>query len=513
MAEQKDLRYSERGAKAPKQTISRLAFLLAGLLIAVTSISLLFVGFVASQASTEQAIRNEEKLFETTLQNRIKHNIHEQLSIARLDATVENIVLNFNYDFVRENIGRLWRDFRYDRSLVVSGEGLILAETFGDYTHITRRSLSETPEFMPVLDAARELYRKNRVRVPGGFSYRSLQGLSTDDFAVTHFVEIDGKPALLTALPIIPDKETVHLPAGNPTILLSAKFIERAFLTELNSQLAYDQMTFSRSTDLGPGMPGLLVKDIKGQPFGTFTWAGSGYGDAIWQTVVPVIFLLSIALGVLAFGIAWQIGKLTKSLQASESQNRYLALHDTLSGLANRLHFNRTLASSVANLRARPFAIVHCDLDKFKTVNDTHGHAAGDLVIKTVAERMKKAVGRDGLSYRVGGDEFIVLTWTLLDRKGLRDLADRMITSVSASIKLPDGADADIGLSVGISIAPKDGRDGETLAAAADAALYYAKQNGRGHMIFARDLPALKKVGAGEDVALMPRMLKSSSAA
>lgn len=182
-------------------------------------------------------------------------------------------------------------------------------------------------------------------------------------------------------------------------------------------------------------------------------WNSQTVGESIWPTIIPVIVLLSVALGALAFGIAWRIGQLTSSLQASESQNRYLALHDSLSGLANRLQFNRVLESSVKTLPGKPFAVIHCDLDKFKAVNDTYGHAAGDKVITTMAERLTKVIGKPGLVCRIGGDEFMVIYRGPVDRPSLNTLSQALVVAGSKPIQLPEGDVANIGLSIGIAVA------------------------------------------------------------
>ena len=491
-------RHTDSGPGLSRHHISRLAFLLAGLLIAVTAASLLFVGYVASMASDEQAIRNERRLFNSVLQDRTRLIIHEQMTVARNDESVRNIVLNFDFNYVREQLGNLWSNHGHDRSLIISADNKILAESFSNYTHITRRSLEDTPSLLPLIAEARKRFEKNKVRVPGGYSYRSLQGLSESEYAAVDYVELDGKPAIMAALPIFPDKETVSLPEEGPTLILSGHFIDETFVKNLNSQLSFREMTFSQVTVASPTDAAHVVDSIEGTSLGSFRWVSENRADTIWPTVIPVILLLSIALAFLAFGIAWRIGRLTTSLQASERQNRYLALHDTLSGLANRLQFNRALANAVKSLPDKRFAIVHCDLDRFKAVNDSHGHAAGDAVIKEVARRMKVAVGENDLVARVGGDEFMIIMRSTTDRTRLRKLSNELIAAISSPISLPGGEDATIGLSIGISIAPDQGVDGEELVAASDAALYFSKEQGRGRMVFARDLPALQSAAAIE---------------
>lgn len=497
-----DRRYSDREGSPPRQHISKLAFLLAGILIAVTSASLLFVGYVASQASDRQAIANEKRLFQHTLENQKHQMIREQLKVSHSDQSVRHIVQTFDYDFVRDQIRGLWKDYSYNKVLIIASGNQVFAESFEDYTHIINRPLNETPGYLPLVDKARALYMSNRVRIPGGYSHRSLQGLEPPQYAAIGFIEIDDKPALATAMPIVPDQDTVTLPAGQPVILVAAKFIDDDMLAGLNAQLSFIDLTFLRDVIAAPDSPSHFVRDANGKPLGSFSWESRALGSSIWPTVIPIVLALSLLLAVLAFGIAWRIGRLTSSLQASERQNHHLAMHDTLSGLANRLQFNRVLKSATAKLPASPFAIIHCDLDKFKSVNDTYGHAAGDTVIKAVAQRMTEIVGKGGLVARLGGDEFVILYRAFTDHGRLTLLSGQLIGAVEAPIPLENGEVAEIGLSIGIVTAPDCGSTPEGLMAAADDALYYSKENGRGQAAFAGDLKrlfAMSLTGAEDD--------------
>ncbi|WP_460087035.1 diguanylate cyclase [Roseibium sp. LAB1] len=480
-------RYSDQTAKIPRQQISRLAFLLAGLLIAVTSVSLLFVGFVASQASRQQAIANEERLFRGTLADHLRTIVREQIGIASSDESVLKLVRNFDPDYVRNSFDTLWSTYRHSKVMLISGDGNVLAESFADYTHIIRRPISETPELEVIHEKLKGLYLQNRVRVPGGFGHRSLQGVDPGEYAIMGFVHIDGKPAIFGAMPIIPDDYETTLPDGPPTVLLSAHYVDAFLLGQLNAQLNFSNFGFEAATGAPGKGPHHRVTDQNGDPVGTFRWDSQTVGESIWPTIVPVIVVLSIALGTLAFGIAWRIGQLTTSLQASEHQNRYLALHDTLTGLANRLQFNRVLESSVKTMRDKPFAVIHCDLDKFKAVNDTFGHAAGDIVIKTMAERLTKAIGKPGLVCRIGGDEFMVIYRGSVARETLSDLCRALVAAGELPVPISSGEIAQIGLSVGVAIAPHDGSTSEMLVTRSDAALYQAKKLGRGQYSYYAD--------------------------
>jgi diguanylate cyclase (GGDEF)-like protein len=474
--------------KVSRHQISRLAFLLAALLIAVTSISLIFVGLVASHTSKQQAIANEERLFGSALTEHLRAIVRDQISITSSDQSVANLVRKFDPGYARQSFDTLWTDHAHHKVMLISGEGYILAESFSDYTHIVKRPISETPSLSTIVENLNTLYRTNRVRVPGGFGHRSLNGLMPEDYAMMGFVRLDGKPALFGAMPIMPSEYKIPLPDGAPNILLSARYIDDAFLKQLNAQLDFSSITFSKSTVEPDTGPFHKLLDKSSAPIGVFRWNSQAASASIWPTVIPVIAVLSSALAVLAFGIAWKIGQLTTSLQASEKQNRHLALHDSLSGLANRLQFNRSLENIVQTLPEKPFVLLHCDLDKFKFVNDTYGHGAGDFVIQTAAARLKELIGDQGLVCRVGGDEFMVIYWQSSAKSRIRILCRAMLESAGKPIPINDTVSVQIGLSIGISIAPEHGTTPDILVARSDTALYISKTAGRGQYTFYSEL-------------------------
>nr|WP_231710419.1 diguanylate cyclase [Roseibium limicola] len=399
--------------------------------------------------------------------------------------SVRRIVRDFDKNYVRQELKSLWSAFGHDRSMIVGPDNVVIAEAFLDYTHILRRPLSDTMEFMPAVAQARSLFADHRTRVPGGYSFSSIQGLDLNKIAALGFMLLDGRPALVSAIPIIPDQDKVALPDKEATLLVSVKYLDRDFFDFVNAQIRFRELQFHVGPSPEPDHPGLDIYDLEGLMMGHFTWEKLSVARPIWHTVIPIVLALSVTLGIMAFAIAWRIGKLTNSLQASEHQNRFLALHDTLSGLANRLSFNRTLAEAVNTLSLRPFALMHCDLDCFKLVNDTHGHAAGDAVIKEVAKRMQVVIGDAGLPCRIGGDEFAIIMNDVTERVGLQKIAGQLLSAIPEPIDLGNGEVAKVGISIGISIAPEDGLGPGDLQAAADEALYRAKNAGRGRMAFA----------------------------
>lgn len=496
----------------PRRHISKLAFLLAGLLIATTAVSLVFVGYVASHASDRQAVANEERLFQNALQERLRGIVREQRTVAASDDSIRKLVLKFDPGYVRDKFDFLWSEYRHSKIMLISSSGEVLGESFADYTHITKRPVNETPALENVFEQARELYSQNRVRVPGGFGHQSLQGLMPRDYAIMGAVRLDGKPALFGAMPLMPDYYDVSLPNGDLSLLFSATYIDDALLKILNSQLDFTRLRFESREAAPEDGPYHMVTDVTGSPVGAFRWDSQTVTSSIWPTVIPVIAILSITLATLAFWIAWRIGQLTHSLQRSEEQNRYLALHDTLSGLANRLQFNRVLGDLVQDLPHKPFAVLHCDLDKFKEVNDTFGHAAGDTVIRAMADRLTETVGQTGLVCRVGGDEFMIIYRGTTRRQKLSELCHALIKQARRPIPIDNDDIARIGLSIGVAIAPNDGTDPEDLVAHSDAALYRAKDLGRGCHTFYGDLPGDAFIADGHETGGQAFAVKARAA-
>jgi diguanylate cyclase (GGDEF)-like protein len=162
-----------------------------------------------------------------------------------------------------------------------------------------------------------------------------------------------------------------------------------------------------------------------------------------------------------------------------------LAQFDSLTGLANRHRMNHRLNALLSAFKTtnRSCAIMMLDLDRFKYINDTMGHLAGDELLKQVALRMKKIVGNRGEIGRLGGDEFQIILPDIDDRGKLGELADKIVQIVSQPYPI-EGKNAVIGISVGIAVAPYDGIEQDELIRSSDLALYSAKNSGRGQYRF-----------------------------
>ncbi len=157
-----------------------------------------------------------------------------------------------------------------------------------------------------------------------------------------------------------------------------------------------------------------------------------------------------------------------------------LSLYDPLTNLPNRRLLQERLA--LAELRSlstgQPLALIYCDLDDFKNVNDRLGHVAGDKVLKTVASRLRGLLGEDVCLARVGGDEFIVLIEDGATREELTALVDNLSSVVGGIIHI-DGQAVYPGMSCGLAMYPEDVESASDLMRLADVAMYSIKQQGK----------------------------------
>ncbi len=165
-----------------------------------------------------------------------------------------------------------------------------------------------------------------------------------------------------------------------------------------------------------------------------------------------------------------------------EAQANKLALTDTLTGMGNRLGFERQIDALIAERKLNPeqcFTLMLIDLDHFKEVNDTLGHDAGDAILISVSRHIEHSIRKADFAARQGGDEFVVLLPFVSDEKIVARLANSLITNISKPVMTPSGAEARVGASIGVSIVNEPNLKREEIIKRADLALYAVKEAGR----------------------------------
>jgi diguanylate cyclase (GGDEF)-like protein len=205
-----------------------------------------------------------------------------------------------------------------------------------------------------------------------------------------------------------------------------------------------------------------------------------------WWTPAHAVLLLALALTVTLCVLGWvvvlrrRIEQQADLLRESEAMFRHLALHDALTGLATRLLLQDRLnvAMESAKRRGTGLAVLMVDIDKFKDINDTYGHQAGDEVLRVTANRLLRSVRKEDTVARLGGDEFVALLPGLTHLPMVEGVAAKIVKALALPIPF-DGREVPVSVSVGVCASTAEDLHADALLKNADAALYNAKASGR----------------------------------
>lgn len=230
-------------------------------------------------------------------------------------------------------------------------------------------------------------------------------------------------------------------------------------------------------------------------------WIGVTLGDRGYPNLIPDEWMEStgkgtvLNAGITMIAILWFFDffhrQLLGRLQLERDRALFSAAHDVLTGLANRKTFHTRLSHLIATQRLSGglHALLLMDLNDFKLVNDTHGHACGDLMLKSVSASLAACVRRSDVAGRLGGDEFGVLLTDVRSADDLVPILEKILRAVTRPVTLSSGERISVGASIGVALLPDDGLEPEELLHKADLAMYRAKETARGYL-FVRDDPA-----------------------
>ena len=298
---------------------------------------------------------------------------------------------------------------------------------------------------------------------------------------------IAGTPALVSIKAIVPSNNRVAVDPGDEFIHISVIDLTDAYLRQLGEHHLVSGLRYSPHPSTNHGEISLPLA-ASGGPIGYAVWPAVRPGLQLISRTAPVIAFAVICAVALMFWLNRILRRMATELQASERRANFIARHDPLTGLPNRLLFYEQTARLLkTRAPAESLALLFIDLDRFKNVNDTLGHAAGDDLLQEVASRLEQAVEHGSLA-RFGGDEFAVLLQApALDQGAIRT-AERILSLLREPFELL-GSQAYVDASIGIAVAPRDGLDMAELARKADIALYEAKRRGRGcSCLFTEDM-------------------------
>jgi diguanylate cyclase (GGDEF)-like protein len=402
-------------------------------------------------------------------------------------------------DWLDQNVGT-WLNYVFDHELdlIIDGKGRpIYAMENGARVRPETFARVETG-LQPLLDALRGVSRRPanpHERLPHQPLHPdSTVRTSPATLHATDLIEIDGKAAVASIMRMVPDSSEPKGSVGSEPLLISVRYLNSSLMRDLQRErgIAGARVTMAPANGAS-GEYSVPLSSSRGQRVGFFTWRPEMPGRVILESVLlkgggALIALLAL-LACLIAGIgrlmsrdAMSIAVLERArleLQAKEAQAQYLANHDPLTGLPNRASFSRFVDEAILGMgEERLVGVMLIDLDRFKIVNDTLGHLAGDRLIQTVGTRLASCVKDKGVVARLGGDEFAICIPDCRNSEHPAQIADLALLELRAPFDIM-GSVVRVGGSIGIAVCPAQGTDKTELLRKADIAMYRAKEAGR----------------------------------
>ena len=435
------------------------------------------VGFILWSAtkSDDRALERQTRIVSHMLDKAKQTIATQQDTMTPWDDAVEALrdSRNIDHEWVADNLG-------YD--------------VFDEYAH--NRIYVLNPDLEPIYamregsDASVDTFEADRSGIAPiadrlrGLDGRTAIGAYNNGFGdvpkETDVSLVDGKPALVSAVPIVAETDEHDVAPENAYFHVAVRFLDDALAAELMEQFLLDGAHFASDPTPAPGEAVMPIPDKSGKPIAWFKWTPDRPGAQILEETVPAMLAVLAIAGVVIFVLMRRLRRSSAELEAARAEAQHRALHDPLTGLANRTMFQERLTQALASLNrgGDPVALLALDLDRFKEVNDTFGHEAGDELLKQVSTRLKALLRDTDTLARLGGDEFVVLQNAIKVVGDAETLSQRIIAKVSEPYRLA-GADVRIGVSIGVAVARDAAADGLDLPARADFALYQAKEAGR----------------------------------
>ena len=460
--------------------------------ITLAGIALLAIIAYAGSAANRSATERERTLVQNALNRGIARALNEQKSVAWWDDSVMKITdASIDLEFTDSNFGIfLTETYGHDEVYILNAENKPLYAFAGgaraDPSIFERRR----PTLSGIVSETRGTLPSNLKPRPDAFgadqsNYRVLEGAVGIARWAGHILSIDNRQAVAAALTIVPNVD-MDILKGTPNLLISVTYIDEDYITAMGRALLLPDLAITPSPLQRGGLVSEPFEGDDGSQAGYLSWTTHRPGQVLLTIILPLVAFGVVSAGLLAAGMLRRLKRSSRNLAEREQQSRHDARHDALSGLPNRPHFAAKLQQTLDRLgqgaNESQVIVAYVDIDRFKDVNDTLGHHAGDELIKAVGERLRTLIRRDNLLARYGGDEFAIL-WLTSNETAANAMADRIQSAFTARFDV-DGQSLFATASAGIAIASDRTVTADELMRRADIALYEAKSNGRNRSVF-----------------------------
>jgi diguanylate cyclase (GGDEF)-like protein len=426
------------------------------------------------------ALKREEAALERGLKTLGEVNASELISQTLWDEAFRNVVLSKRPDWIKEHFGaNALTDKATQKFIIVEPDGKVAFSSDVEGPPPPESVADILAAAKLPMERARDLYREAR-ESQEGFEGR-MPGAMTEGIYVNDVVRIGDRSAMVTVSPFAPDDENMETPQ-DPTLLIGLQFVGEALLDKLETLSNVDEIEqVNADHEKVTGGHAHAIRDASGNTVAHVTWKSEPPGDAILRAALPAIAVSILIIAALTLTVAATMRRLTRKLADSEQEAVYVSRHDSATGLANRGWFMRSFGELLSATRTGggAYAVLLIDCDYFKTVNDTLGHAAGDAVLKNLAERVRGLGERIAIAARLGGDEFVLISAPLNAPAGVPAFVEAVEAALAQPVRFGEHL-IPVSVSIGAAVFDAPGQDIDDLLARADKALYRAKRDGRG---------------------------------
>jgi diguanylate cyclase (GGDEF)-like protein len=395
---------------------------------------------------------------------------HDQAGITLWDDAVANTAIEFDPDWVHTHLGRFTHVYLgHDRTLLLSADGTPLYAMLDGEPAAPATASAVVAQIESVLALARS------------------QPPPTQDG--THAIDlllVDGRPAVVAASPILSHTGMLPQAAGTEPLLASIRFLDQALAGARAAQHTLRNAGFVTSASAGSDRAVYPIRNRAGRFVAFLEWHADKPGQLLIAQAGPGLAGGIGITGLVLCLLVLRLRRSTAALHRGRLQAEHQALHDSLTGLPNRTHLDRHLEALLAGAPASErLWVLMLDLDRFKQVNDTLGHRAGDRLLCAVGDRIRATAGDSFLS-RIGGDEFALVGLGSGPAGGVKNLAARLVHTINEPFPL-GSFKAHVGVSIGMLETSLRDADPLEIVRRADIALYEAKARGRNRAVTYED--------------------------
>lgn len=454
------------------------------LMSVMLTIALAILGWWAAVRIDDRSIAREIKAVRTGLDELLDRIPHEQDSSAIWTDAVVNVRAG-NDEWIAENLAEwLSEYFGHDRVYLIGPDGEpIRAVERGQRVALLAYERDRAAIGPMIAELRRQMAVVSAESADNATD--ALVGMGMEDVRTL----APGSTGIVSVRPILPSDDTVVQRADEAFFHVSVVALDQDTAAAIGEKFDVEDLRFAQGADLDADRIANPVLDRAGRIVGFFHWLPDEPAYQLILETAPLLAgtaLLLVLAGTLLF---LRLQSTTERLESTQAQATFLAYHDSLTRLPNRAMFEHRLAQSLGDARRNNTQVVlHCiDLDRFKPVNDTFGHAAGDALLLQVSHRLGSLVGESDLVARLGGDEFAIIQPNVSDMRDALGLAQRVVSALEQSFDI-QGHEIEVSASVGLM--SSDGHiEMEDLLRQADLALYEAKAGGRNrYMLYAGEL-------------------------